>query len=237
MRPACASKLWKRSLKIYGYHLLMLALAFTVAAAFAVHTHKAAHQQSSQLLSCASDCGHHRLGAAALLPAAARHSADVCHVSVFHADAAVGSGAIWLAKNSRWPAAASGCWRNSDCATWCITGSCTSRICKIPLQETGAFNLFAWQAVWTVGLWLGARSATEARTFPQSPCLGWAALRLHCLFFIGIRYGWLGPHLTMQALGLQLDKWQIGPCECSIWSPSRSFFYWLRKYLITPGCD
>ena len=34
--------LWKRSLKIYGYHLLMLALAFTVVAAFAVHTHKAA---------------------------------------------------------------------------------------------------------------------------------------------------------------------------------------------------
>ena len=29
---------------------------------------------------------------------------------------------------------------------------------KIPLQETGAFNLFAWQAMWTVGLWLGGES-------------------------------------------------------------------------------
>jgi hypothetical protein len=36
------SRLWKRSLQIYGYHLLMLALAFTVAAGIAVHTHKAA---------------------------------------------------------------------------------------------------------------------------------------------------------------------------------------------------
>ena len=35
-------RLWKRSLKIYGYHLLMLALAFTVVAGFAVHTHKVA---------------------------------------------------------------------------------------------------------------------------------------------------------------------------------------------------
>src|ERR1039458_5331599 len=35
-------KLWKRSLKIYAYHLLMLGLVFTVAAAFAVHTHRAA---------------------------------------------------------------------------------------------------------------------------------------------------------------------------------------------------
>ena len=40
--PTCARRLWKRSLKIYGYHLLMLALAFTVVAGFAVHTHKAA---------------------------------------------------------------------------------------------------------------------------------------------------------------------------------------------------
>src|SRR5580704_9144570 len=32
-------RLWKRSLKIYGYHLLMLALAFTVAASFAVQHH------------------------------------------------------------------------------------------------------------------------------------------------------------------------------------------------------
>src|ERR1700757_674145 len=35
-------KLWKRSLKIYGYHLLMLTFAFTIAAEFAVHTHRAA---------------------------------------------------------------------------------------------------------------------------------------------------------------------------------------------------
>src|SRR6202789_551153 len=36
------AKLWKRSLQIYTYHLLMLTLLFTVAAAYALHTHKAA---------------------------------------------------------------------------------------------------------------------------------------------------------------------------------------------------
>src|SRR3954466_3199497 len=36
------AKLWKRSLKIYGYHLLMLGLAFTVVAQIAIHTHKTA---------------------------------------------------------------------------------------------------------------------------------------------------------------------------------------------------
>ncbi len=36
------TKLWKRAFRIYGYHLVMLAMAFTVVAAFAVHTHRAA---------------------------------------------------------------------------------------------------------------------------------------------------------------------------------------------------
>src|SRR6204780_202897 len=36
------SKLWKRALRIYGYHLIMLAMVFTVVAAFAAHTHRAA---------------------------------------------------------------------------------------------------------------------------------------------------------------------------------------------------
>ena len=35
-------KLWRRALKIYGYHLLMLTLAFTVAAGLAVTTHRTA---------------------------------------------------------------------------------------------------------------------------------------------------------------------------------------------------
>ena len=40
--PRVRRQLWKRSLKIYGYHLLLLGFAFTVAAAVAVHTHKVA---------------------------------------------------------------------------------------------------------------------------------------------------------------------------------------------------
>jgi hypothetical protein len=36
------ARLWKRTLQIYGYHLVMLAMVFTVAAAFAIQTHRAA---------------------------------------------------------------------------------------------------------------------------------------------------------------------------------------------------
>ena len=39
---ALRTKLWKRALRIYGYHLILLACAFTMAAAFAVMAHRLA---------------------------------------------------------------------------------------------------------------------------------------------------------------------------------------------------
>jgi hypothetical protein len=103
---------------------------------------------------------------------------------------------------------------------------------KIPLQESGAFNLFAWQGVWAVGLWLGAKSATQTEIFRKVP--GWLAATsaAACLFFIGIRFGWLGPQLTPAALGLKLDKWQIGPLRAINLVAFTIVVYWLRKYLV-----
>jgi hypothetical protein len=102
----------------------------------------------------------------------------------------------------------------------------------IPLEETGAFNLFAWQAVWVVGLWLGARSATSFAPLFKIP--GWAAAVAGavCLFFIGVRFEWLGPHLTPQALGVKLDKWQIGPLRVLNLMAFTIFVYWARKLLL-----
>ena len=100
------------------------------------------------------------------------------------------------------------------------------------MQETGAFNLFAWQGLWIVGLWLGAKSATQTEVFRRVP--GWVAglAAAGCIFFIGIRFGWLGPHLTQQALGLKLDKWQIGPLRVLNLVAFTTVVYWARKYLI-----
>src|ERR1700749_3173367 len=36
------SKLWNRALRIYGYHVIMVAMVFTLVSAFAAHTHRAA---------------------------------------------------------------------------------------------------------------------------------------------------------------------------------------------------
>ncbi|MCU1247011.1 MAG: OpgC protein [Edaphobacter sp.] len=40
---------------------------------------------------------------------------------------------------------------------------------QIPLQDTGSFNLFAWQMVWVSGLCIGATSVQEGRSFRRPP--------------------------------------------------------------------
>jgi hypothetical protein len=225
------SKLWKRSFKIYGYHLLMLGFAFTVVASFAVHTHKAALINLLDFY-----LAHPKeaiLGSVLLLYCPPLLDILPMYVTflfftpmVLSASVRFGwrrilgvSGVIWVLAQLGLRDVVHG---------WVVHATHL----KIPLQETGAFNLFAWQAVWAVGLWIGAKTAMEREPFRALP--GWMAglSAATCLFFIGIRYGWLGPHLTTQALGVELDKWQIGPLRVVNLMAFAVFFYWLRKYVL-----
>lgn len=225
------ARLWKRSLKIYGYHLLMLTFAFTVLAVFAVHTHKAA------LLNLLDFYLAHPLvaivGSVLLLYCPPLLDILPMYVTflfltpmVLSAAARFGWRKVLATSGMVWLLAQFGL--RDVVHNWVVHVTHL----HIPLQETGAFNLFAWQAVWTVGVWIGARTAVEPQPFKPVP--GWLAATAGglCLFFVGIRYGWLGPHLTTQALGLELDKWQIGPLRVLNLIAFTVIFYWLRKYLL-----
>jgi hypothetical protein len=102
----------------------------------------------------------------------------------------------------------------------------------IPLQETGAFNLFAWQLVWIAGLWLGAKSAEGDMPLKRVPGRVIALSAAVCLFFVGVRHNWLGLHLTQQTLGMLLDKWSIGPLRVLNLITFTIVLYWLRKYVL-----
>ncbi len=225
------SRLWKRSLQIYGYHLVMLALVFTVAAAFAVHTHKAAISNlldfylahpfvaiigSVLLLYCPP-----------LLDILPMYVIFLFFTPVL-LSAAVRCGwkKILFLSACVWLLAQFGL--RDLVHNWVVHLTHL----KIPIQETGAFNLFAWQAIWIVGLWVGARSATRRETFGDPP--GWLAIAscLLCLFFVGIRWGWWGAHLTWQALDIPLDKWQIGPLRVLNMVTFTIVVYWLRRHLV-----
>jgi hypothetical protein len=225
------SKLWKRSFKIYGYHLLMLAFAFTIVASFAVHTHKAALVNLLDFYLAHPKAAI--LGSVLLLYCPPLLDILPMYVTflfftpmMLSASVRYGWRKILLASGFLWLLAQFGL--RDVVHNWVVHATHL----KIPLQETGAFNLFAWQAVWVVGLWIGSRSAMEREPFQPLP--GWMAglSAATCVFFIGIRYGWLGPQLTTQALAVQLDKWQIGPLRVLNLIAFAVFFYWLRKYVL-----
>jgi len=224
-------RLWKRSLKIYGYHLLMLAFAFTVAAAIAIHTHKAALNNLLDFYLA------HPLvaivGSVLLLYCPPLLDILPMYVTFLFFTPLVLSAAVRIGWK-RILFLSGGVWLLAQLGLRDLVHNWIVHLThlQIPLQETGAFNLFAWQAVWIVGLWLGARSATHDEVFRKIP--GWAATLscAACVFFIGVRWGWLGPHLTQQALGIQLDKWQIGPLRALNLVTFSIVFYWLRRYLL-----
>jgi hypothetical protein len=225
------SKLWKRAFKIYTYHLLMLALAFTVAAAYAVTTHRAAIYNlldfyiahpfvaiigSVLLLYCPPLLDILPMYVIFLIftPLALSMAIRRGWVRIL-----AGSGALWLL---------------AQFGLRDMVHNVVVHVTHlpIPLQETGAFNLFAWQGVWIAGLWLGAKSAEGDVPLKRIPGYVVAICAVVCLFFIGIRHDWLGPQLTQQALGVKLDKWQIGPLRVINLITFTIVFYWLRKHVL-----
>lgn len=224
-------KLFRRSLKIYGYHLLLLFFAFTIAAAYAVHTHKAA--LTNLLDFYLAHPWTAIVGSVLLLYCPPLLDILPMYVIFLVFTPIVLSAAVRF----RWRkvlAASALVWLLAQFGLRDYVHNWIVHITHlhIPLQETGAFNLFAWQAVWTVGLWLGAELAHGR--FPLRKIPGWvvAICFAVCLAFIGIRFSWLGPRLTPEALALQLDKWQIGPLRVVNLVCFTIVFYWLRKYVV-----
>jgi hypothetical protein len=227
---ALRAKLWKRALRIYSYHLILLACAFTMAAAFGVVAHRLA------LINLLNFYLAHPFPAivGSLLLIYCPPLLDILPMYVIFLlitpfllaiAAHRGWKGILLASGSVWLLAQFGL------RVWVhhmVVGITTL---KIPLQDTGSFNLFAWQMVWVSGLCIGAISAQEGRSFRRPPRFVYSISALICAFFIGVRHNWLGNHLTQQTLGLQLDKWQLGPLRLVNLIAFAFVIYWSRKLL------
>ena len=228
-------KLWKRALRIYSYHVILLVMAFTVAAAFAVIAHRVAltnlltfylaHPFTAvigsllliycpPLLDILPMYVIFLLISPYVLAVAARRGWKLLLTA---------SGLVWLLAQL-------------GLRTWIHFLVVRITHLQIPLQETGAFNLFAWQAVWLLGMWMGAESAYDSvprsgrgLLFRRLPTYAYPVSVAVCLFFFAIRHNWLGAHLSQQNLGLLLDKWQIGALRVINLVAFSIVLYWLRK--------
>jgi hypothetical protein len=83
---------------------------------------------------------------------------------------------------------------------------------RVPLNEMGAFDLWAWQLWWLVGLWLGVHWANSDLHFDR-----WAKKRavlipatVIAIGFITLRYVQLTSDLDFGKLAPLFDKWEFG---------------------------
>ncbi len=225
------AKLWKRALKIYGIHLLMLAFAFTLAAGLAVMTHRAAIYNLLDFYLAHPWTAI--AGSVLLLYCPPLLDILPMYVIFLAASPVVLSTGVrfgWrkllAASGAMWLAAQLGGREYLHAQVVRLTHL------NIPQQEAGAFNLLAWQAVWMAGLWIGAKSAEGDVPLKRLPTWAVALSAATCIFFLGIRHDWLGSTLTQQTLAFALDKWHIGPLRAVNLVAFSVVFYWLRRILL-----
>jgi hypothetical protein len=224
-------RLWRRTLKVYGYHLLMLTFAFTLAAAFAARTHRPALYNLLNFYLAHPAVAI--VGSVLLIYCPPLLDILPMYViflfftpMVLTAAVRYGWRRVLALSGALWVGAQFGLREALH------HGVVSATHLHIPLQETGAFNLFAWQGVWVVGLWLGATSVEGEMPLAQVPGYVVALCGAVCTFFFEVRHRWLGPHLTPEALGIQVDKWQIGPMRLINLAACLVVCYWLRRYVV-----
>jgi len=78
----------------------------------------------------------------------------------------------------------------------------------VPYKDMGAFHWLAWQALWVVGLWLGARETALPRmpAWLLAPAVLYATVMLLWRHMAG-----QDPVPGVPAVALLLDKWSLGP--------------------------
>jgi len=225
---ALRNKLWKRAFRVYAYHLLLLLLAFTFAAAFAVLSHRAALQNLLNFY-----LAHPGVAiAGSLLLIYCPPLLDILPMYVLFLLAS--PFVLSVAVKRGWTMLLGGStliWLLAQFHLRAVAHDAVVRLTHlpIPLQESGAFDLFAWQWVWIMGMWLGARSVEGPLPLRSIPRWALGIGAAVCAFFIGVRHGWWGPQLSTQSFGVLLDKWQIGPLRLLNLIAFVSVLYGLRN--------
>lgn len=82
---------------------------------------------------------------------------------------------------------------------------------KMPFHQTGAFDLFAWQFIWVLGMWMGSsrEAIPDRRAMPAWVVAFSVVFAATCLVWrhaIG-----QAPFGTAAEFNLLFDKWRLGP--------------------------
>jgi hypothetical protein len=207
---AMRRKLWGRTLRLYGYHILLLAFAFLVAVPIASHGDRPGLHN---LLDFYFMAGAKQAVTEAALLIYRPPLLDILPMYIIFLLFTLV--AISLARSIGWKPIL---W--TSFAFWGLaqfgfrdaehTFMMRYIPTRIPLNEMGSFDLWAWQFLWFLGVWLGVRWAQD-----DLPIENWAtratlpAVLIASFCFILRRR--IAHGLELGPFEFLFDKWHLGP--------------------------
>jgi hypothetical protein len=208
--PAMRRKLWARTLRLYGYHAILLAFAFLIAVPIASRGNRPGLHN---LLDFYFMVGAKQAVTEAALLIYRPPLLDILPMYIIFLmltaiaiplAGRIGWKPILWTSFSFWVFAQFG-FRSSE-HTFMMRYIPT----RIPVNEMGAFDLWAWQFLWFVGVWLGVRWAQGSlavEAWARRAVVPAAVITIFC--FILRRE--LAHGLQLGALEFLFDKWHLGP--------------------------
>jgi hypothetical protein len=207
---AMTRKLWARTLRLYGYHVALLAFAFLVAVPIASHGDRPGLHN---LLDFYFTAGAKQAVMEAALLIYRPPLLDILPMYIIFL--AFTSIAIPLARNIGWKPilwASFAFWVLAQFGFRSAEHTFMMRYIPthIPLNEMGSFDLWAWQFLWFAGVWLGVRWAQEnlpIETWARRATVPAAVIAIVC-FIIRRK---LAHGLELGTFAFLFDKWHLGP--------------------------
>ena len=208
--PAMGRKLWGRTLRLYVYHALLLAFTFLVAVPIASRGNRPGLHN---LLDFYFMAGPKQAVTEAILLIYRPPLLDILPMYIIFLlftlvaiplARRIGWKPILWTSFSFWVLAQFG-FRNAE-HTFMMRYIPT----RIPLNEMGSFDLWAWQFLWFVGVWLGVRWAQgnlEIETWAKRALVPALVIAVFCFIMRRI----LAHGLELGAFEFLFDKWHLGP--------------------------
>lgn len=205
---AMASQLWMRALRLYIYHLVLLALAFLVITKMAAGgSRPGLHNLLDFYFAAPSQA---RIAGALLI-----YRPPLLDILPMYITFLLFTPlALMLARRIGWKMILSTgfiLWLSAQFGLRQAVYDFSTQVfgLRIPLSATGAFDLFAWQFMWLVGLYCGVRWSKD-----DLPVEKWArsmlipAIAIVPVLF-ALRYS-VGRDIELGIFEVSFDKWHLG---------------------------
>jgi hypothetical protein len=227
---AMTIKLWLRTLRLYGYHALLLAFAFLVAIPIASRGNRPGLHN---LLDYYFMVGAKRSVAEAALLIYRPPLLDILPMYIIFL--ALTSVALLLARKIGWRPLLSMAfviWLFAQFGFRSAEHNFMMRFIptRIPLNEMGSFDLWAWQFLWILGIWMGVRWGREK--LPIGNWARWAVFPAALILIAGFKLRRAVSHgFLLGASEFLFDKWHLGPLRLVNFAAGATVLIFLQSIL------